>query len=685
MVKLPDYRAQRGLNTGSAPLVQTDRSGLRQVGAVGHAVQGAGQEALRILQHQQKRERQKEDFGIAQEYERMLLGMGEDREKLLEQAPADGTGFTDTFMSESFAKRRDEFFQKVPERSRDRYAQVLQTDLAKWAKSTAKIERDRLYENSERVIGEQQNTFLNNISLDANAYDESLASGMSIIDDAPIPEDMKAIARQDWEAAALTALAQKLIADDPESAKKALGGGSEATQVGTWLQGFLQSESGGNWNAWFGNANNTEDLSRLSLGQILKRQDEPGNDAAGLIQIVPGTLRHVMSKYGYSAETKFTPQVQAEMALLLMREKGLNKWLAGDMSDEKFANNVASVWAGLKQANGRGVYDGDGVNKGTQSHGVTVAQLQEFRGLVQKDDKLRAWLGNPKVSNAPAIAAGGGAIDPVFQGMDYQARMKVLNFAEREVDAFERFDEDQQQQAKNEITKTGYDLMLDDQMTADWVEENRDILNVSDYKAFLKSTVPGQSPKRTDPKEYIRLLDLADSDPEQAIDEVRQQYGDDLIAKDVFNKIYSRANANVNRETGNRYESEMRQYVRRMLSPEADAPRSHYSRQLDAAFAFDDWYSDNEGASREDMRGAADAIVGNYKNLRYGRETTEMRPPKFLDVTQPITPQALKEAKSKTILAQKMHEQDDLGLQMTKQELAEEARLLRLWGSTLRE
>jgi len=194
-----------------------------------------------------------------------------------------------------------------------------------------------------------------------------------------------------------TGQAQKLLANQ---SRRALTERMKATRAAeafdtksgvmrNWLKGFLASESNGNWNAWFGNSGNTEDLSRLSLGDILKRQARPGDDAAGLIQIVPGTLKGMISKYGYSRNTKFTPQVQTEMALLLMKEKGLDKWLKGDMPDGAFADRLAQVWAGFKTSKGVGVYDGVGPNRGTQDQSVTVRKLSELRTLMDQNPQLK--------------------------------------------------------------------------------------------------------------------------------------------------------------------------------------------------------------------------------------------------------------------------------------------------------
>lgn len=174
-----------------------------------------------------------------------------------------------------------------------------------------------------------------------------------------------------------------------------------------WTRDFFLAESGGNFNAWFGNAGNKENLGALSLKEIRQRQAAPGNDAAGILQIVPGTLDAMVKKYGYDWNTKFTPEVQMEMAFLLMKEKGLDKWLRGEMTDSQIANGLAKVWAGFKTTGGRGVYDGDGVNKGSQSASKTIQKLHELRAHLEGNPLLAKWLmaKEPKAGEGSKIIA----------------------------------------------------------------------------------------------------------------------------------------------------------------------------------------------------------------------------------------------------------------------------------------
>lgn len=669
MARLPDYSARVGLNPGSAPQLSVDRSGLAQVANFGSMLQGVGQD-LKAASDRQKQaaaraeqiEQQKQEFRAKQDYAQMNALLEQDRVSMLEQAPPDGSGFTRSFVNDALQKRQQDFLGKVPEYLQDQYRQQLQTDSIKLVGLAGQNERDRLYANSEQVIGEQSNQLLNRISLNAASYDEALRTGIDLIDASPLPPIKKAEAKRIWESAALSALAQKMIADDPEAAKAALGGsGPDSARFSAQVNAAIETSA-----AKYGvNADALKTIALIESGGNPSAKN-PSSSAGGLFQFINSTAKQ------YGLKNRYDANQAADAAARLMRDNaaGLRKALGrAPTTGELYLAHQQGLGGAVSLLSNPGalavdVVGTEAVKLNGGAPGMTAAQFA-YRWTRKADAVSGAGTGV------------GGEIAPVFAGMEYGQRLKFLSIADRQVDAVERSIEDAQRFAKQEVTKTGFDLLVSEELTPEWVEENRDILSVSDYKTLLRATVPGESPKRTDPKEYIRLLDLADSNPEQAIEEVRQQYGEDLIAKDVFNKIYSRANANVNRETGSRYESEMRGYVRRMLAPAPDAPRSHYSRQLDAAFAFDDWFNQNENASREDMRAAADGIIQNYRGLRYGRETTEIRPPRFLDISQPVTPKTIAEARAKAILMQKLGESTGMGL--TKQEFADEAGLLRQW------
>lgn len=405
MAKLPDYRSQRSLNTGSAPLVSSDKTGLRQAAAMGNALQNAGQNLQALAQHNEKRERQKEDFATAQNYQQMHIELGADQDSFFEQAPADGSGFTDKFMTEGFQKRRDVFFDGLPERQREKYSQVLETDRLKWATSAAKIERKQLYESSAQVIAEQQNTFMNQISLDAGTYAESVASGMAIIDAAPIPEAMKDQARQDWEASALAALAGKMIDDDPEAAKKALGGGSEAQGAASKRAADLLREFEGFRTGTYYDV----DAHRTGYG-------------SDTITKADGTIQKVRKgdKVSRADAERDLARRTAEFENKTIKQVGGKQWAALPANARAALISTTYNYGTLPDKVANAVKTGD-----VEAIAQAVEGLKGHNKGINSDRRQK----EANIIRGAEGITGAGKIDPTFAGMDYDARQRALNLA----------------------------------------------------------------------------------------------------------------------------------------------------------------------------------------------------------------------------------------------------------------
>lgn len=188
------------------------------------------------------------------------------------------------------------------------------------------------------------------------------------------------------ENASQTAVKQRLkIARGADAALKANGA------LANWMKGFLHNESAGNFNAWYGNAGNKEDLGRLTLRDVYERQQRPGDDAAGILQLTPGTLKSLIKQEGYSWDMKFTPALQMELTLTLMKRRGLREWLGGELPDHKFIDRLASEWAAFQNSRG-GMNLGHG---GTKPPEVTLRQLYELREHLNANPHLKSWVLDP--------------------------------------------------------------------------------------------------------------------------------------------------------------------------------------------------------------------------------------------------------------------------------------------------
>ncbi|MDQ0511667.1 hypothetical protein [Ancylobacter amanitiformis] len=133
-------------------------------------------------------------------------------------------------------------------------------------------------------------------------------------------------------------------------------GGAEGTDKGA---GYNETLSYG---AFTGGPVN---LTGMTLGEIDQLQGKmlahPGNSmnssAVGRYQIIRTTLRSLKQRMGLSDDTKFTPELQDQLALQLLKGRGLDQWQAGTMSDEQFMAGLSAEWASLPRADGTATYN----------------------------------------------------------------------------------------------------------------------------------------------------------------------------------------------------------------------------------------------------------------------------------------------------------------------------------------
>jgi muramidase (phage lysozyme) len=146
----------------------------------------------------------------------------------------------------------------------------------------------------------------------------------------------------------------------------------------------------------FGNNDRTQDfmqltggrrLTELSVSEVMALQPRfvalnrarGGNanegGAVGRYQIVTGTLKNLVRQMGLSGNEAFSPELQDQMALHLMRGRGLEAFKSGKISASQFQNNLSKEWAGLPNVSGLSSYQGVGSNKATISSATVQAAL----------------------------------------------------------------------------------------------------------------------------------------------------------------------------------------------------------------------------------------------------------------------------------------------------------------------
>lgn len=150
------------------------------------------------------------------------------------------------------------------------------------------------------------------------------------------------------------------------------------------LDSIGQGESKGDYNiVWGGSKIKTpKPLTEMTINDVLAWQDQSiaagsKSSAAGKYQFIRGTLRNTLQHSGISGDALFSAENQDKLALALLRQGGYDQWKSGEKSDESFNDYIASQWASWRGNNGRGRYDGDGLN--TANHGGLDA-LRDIKG-----------------------------------------------------------------------------------------------------------------------------------------------------------------------------------------------------------------------------------------------------------------------------------------------------------------
>lgn len=136
-------------------------------------------------------------------------------------------------------------------------------------------------------------------------------------------------------------------------------------------------ESKGNYNiynqgAGHGYKTGTAQFDKMSVGEVLKLQHLSKTHpdklfATGKYQVIPKTLSSIVAdkNSGISASDKYDAVTQDKiLAYLLKRNRpAAYAFITGKSTDiDKTINSLAYEWASLQKTDGRGAYDGDGIN-----------------------------------------------------------------------------------------------------------------------------------------------------------------------------------------------------------------------------------------------------------------------------------------------------------------------------------
>jgi len=220
---------------------------------------------------------------------------------------------------------------------------------------------------------------------DSNAVRIANAAGMKAQNRAIVDAGGMTVAR---EGAASAEISKLISGYRPGGRQQTAGLATDAKSI---LDFVARPESGGNYNAFLGNANNqTVDLTNMTLNEVMAFQRQmvrqgKESGAVGRYQIIGSTLQGLIKEMKLDpATTKFTAETQDKMAMQLLERRGYAQWKAGNLSDEEFANRIAQEWAGVPVVTGRkagsSFYAGVGSNKAGVSSTAFLNAIKSARG-----------------------------------------------------------------------------------------------------------------------------------------------------------------------------------------------------------------------------------------------------------------------------------------------------------------
>lgn len=157
------------------------------------------------------------------------------------------------------------------------------------------------------------------------------------------------------------------------------------------LNMIAKVESRSNYNAYFGNANNTEiQFTSMSVGEVLAWQRQfvatgSPSSAVGRYQFIDATLQGLVHEQKINESEIFDEALQDKLAVALLERRGIREYAENKISRETFAHNLSKEWAALPKTIGahpeRSYYASDGLNNAQISIGEVLASIATVRKI----------------------------------------------------------------------------------------------------------------------------------------------------------------------------------------------------------------------------------------------------------------------------------------------------------------
>lgn len=122
-----------------------------------------------------------------------------------------------------------------------------------------------------------------------------------------------------------------------------------------------------------------DQIDQLQTKMLQHPKNYLNSSALGRYQIVRTTLRKLKVSLKLSGAMLFDKALQDRLGVELMRGRGIDIWLAGDMSEDALINALAKEWASLPTTSGFGHYDGQRASVSVTRVRQTLAEVRRRR------------------------------------------------------------------------------------------------------------------------------------------------------------------------------------------------------------------------------------------------------------------------------------------------------------------
>lgn len=190
MARLPDYRAQRGLNTGTAQQLSVDMSGLQRLNEFGRAVEGAGQSVTQIAKRNAQLQRQRDRTEAIEKQQQFNTQMEHALDDVAQAAPANGHGISERFKNDVLYKGASALLDHIPENEQALFQQRLAQDVELFELKAALRERDQGYEYGAKIVETSRAQMLDEI--DPVSFEAQQQRYFETLDAAPLPANVRA-------------------------------------------------------------------------------------------------------------------------------------------------------------------------------------------------------------------------------------------------------------------------------------------------------------------------------------------------------------------------------------------------------------------------------------------------------------------------------------------------------------